>query len=125
MVLAYDFSNVSPATISGLPSGAADQSNGYISPWMDDRTVYVTLEPEPDGKHYKPVAYSVDRPRAGRYIKGRFGRGWGLSNLRFGIEAFYVQEGKGRSIEQLRNSGSLSAEIALAPWGQAALCELK
>ena len=55
----------------------------------------------------------------------RFARSWNGNDLRFGIEAFYVQEGTGKELERLRNSGQLSAEIAVTPWGQARLCGLE
>ncbi|MEX0977960.1 MAG: GDYXXLXY domain-containing protein, partial [Pirellulales bacterium] len=93
--------------------------------WWNDRAVYVSLEAEADGKHYRAGAMSVDRPTSGRYIKGKFSRGWGGNDLRFGIEALYVEEGEGRRLEQLRNTGQLSAEIALTPWGQAKLCGVR
>lgn len=48
----------------------------------------------------------------------RFARTWGGNDLRFGIEAWYVQEGTGKQIERLRNAGQLSAETAMTPWGQ-------
>ncbi len=126
VVLSYDFSRVPPGGIVGLPEPprwrpGARQSDS----WLEDRTVFASLEPEPDGKHYRAGEISVNRPASGRYLKGKFSRSpWG-NELHFGIEAYYVQEGEGRALENLRNSNRLSAEIALAPWGQATLSALK
>ena len=44
--------------------------------------------------------------------------------VKFGIEAFYVQEGTGGEWERLRNARRLAAEVALAPWGKAKLRRL-
>lgn len=82
--------------------------------------VYVILEPEEDGQHWHAVKATLSRPWEGTYLAGRTdGRG-----VRFGIEAYYVREGTGRELEIARNRGRLSAEVAVAPWGQAALRRL-
>jgi uncharacterized membrane-anchored protein len=122
VVLSYDFSRTPPGGIAGVPPGLAPQTEfGSYDSWWDDRTVYVSLEPEADGQHYRAAAISVDRPASGLYLKGKFARGWGGNDLHFGIEALYVEEGEGLRLEQLRNANNLSAEIALTPWGQAKL----
>jgi uncharacterized membrane-anchored protein len=126
VVLAYDFSRVPAGGIAGAPASANSQHQfAPYGTWWDDRPVYVSLEPQADGKHYRAATISVDRPTSGRYIKGKFARGWGAGDLHFGIEALYVEEGEGRRLEQLRNAGQLSAEIALTPWGQAKLCGVR
>lgn len=125
VILAYDFSRVPPAGISGAPAVPSWRRGYSGDSWLEDRTVYVSLEPESDGLHYRAGKFSVERPKSGRYIKGRYAPSWGGNQLKFGIEAFYVQEGTGKVLEQLRNSHQLSAEIALTPWGQATLCVLK
>jgi uncharacterized membrane-anchored protein len=90
---------------------------------MADRQVYVSLELEADGKHWHAVRASLQRPKVGKYICGRYtGEYW--QPIRFGIEAYYVQEGKGQNWNKLQNANKLSAEIALAPWGQAKLRRL-
>ena len=94
--------------------------------WTDamlNRPVYVTLEPDADGKHWHVGKTSLQCPADGKYIRGRY-TGDYRQPVQFGIEAYYVQEGKGMEWERLRNSRKLSAEIALAPWGQAKLRKL-
>jgi uncharacterized membrane-anchored protein len=125
VILAYDFSRVPPGGIRGAPTAPSWRRGFSSDSWLKDRTVYVSLEPESDGLHYRAGEISVDRPKSGRYIKGRYANSWGGNQLQFGIEAFYVQEGTGKVLEKLRNANQLSAEIALAPWGQATLCALK
>ncbi len=115
VTLAYEFSRLPPGGIAGVPRGAP-----YSHPGQG-QTVYVTLVPEPDGKHWKPSTYSLTRPPSGRYLRGKiedFGR------LEFGIESYYVQEGKGRQYEDAVRNRRLSAEISVAPDGQAALKRL-
>ena len=34
--------------------------------WLEDRTVYVSLEPDSDGVHYRGGQVSLDRPKSGR-----------------------------------------------------------
>ena len=127
VILSYDFSSVPPSGIVGAPRTFETASEVWDrDPRMADRTVYVALVPEPDGKHYRSSHVSIERPAQGRYIRGKYSGDWSARNrLQFGIEAFYVQEGKGLAFEQARNQGQLSAEIALTPWGQAKLCGLK
>ncbi len=125
VVLAYDFSQLPPGGIAGAPQQPGWRNDYRRDSAWEDRAVYVSLEPEADGKHYQASSYSLERPTSGPYLKGRFAPGWNGNSLLFGIEAFYVQEGQGRVLEQLRNQGQLSAEIALAPWGQAVLCDVR
>jgi uncharacterized membrane-anchored protein len=127
VILSYDFSRMPPAGIAGVPNPPAWRStyrDEYA--WLEDRAVYVSLEPEADGEHYRAGKFSVDRPASGLYLKGKFSRSASFGNpLQFGIEAFYVEEGQGRLLEEQRNARQLSAEVAVAPWGQATLCALK
>jgi uncharacterized membrane-anchored protein len=84
--------------------------------------VYVTLEPEADGRHYRAGKASMQRPAAGTYIKGQYGDDWRPGgSLRFGIESFYVPEGTGRKYEEAQRDRRLWAEVAVTPWGQATL----
>jgi uncharacterized membrane-anchored protein len=109
VILRYDFSGMWPQG-----SGSWDESKAGAE-------IFVTLEPEPDGKHWRGVSASWERPSSGRYIRGRVVNSW---SHEFGIEAFYVQEGQGKEYEQARNANRLSAEIALTPDGTASLKRL-
>jgi uncharacterized membrane-anchored protein len=124
VVLSYDFSRLQ-AGMAGLPVRPSWQRPAADDAWLEDRTVYVSLEPDADGKHYVGAGVSFERPTKGRYLKGKVARSWDGNDLHFGIEAFYVEEGHGKSLEQLRNASQLSAEIALTSWGQGTLCSLK
>lgn len=94
------------------------------SPWNrnnqhDGATVYVPLEKEADG-HWTGKEAMLTKPSGVKYVKGKVTADY-RQPLKFGIEAYYVQEGRGKELEQMRNERKLSAEIALAPWGQAKL----
>ena len=118
VVLGYAFSQVASAGIAGLPQATLQRGT---RDWQG-RTVYVSLVPEADGRHWRAEKIGVDRPAAGRYILGRIAA---PGRLEFGIEAFYVQEGMGRAYEQAARERRLSAEVALTSGGQAALRGLR
>jgi uncharacterized membrane-anchored protein len=62
------------------------------------------------------------KPAAGPFLKGQMER---YGALKFGIEAYYVQEGTGRRYEQAIRDRKLSAELAVTSGGQAALRGLR
>lgn len=108
VILRYDIHNMTPT--GTLELGAP---------------VYVALEPEDDGRHWRGLTASSTRPTTGDYLVGRSdSTRWGSPRVQFGIEAFYVQEGKGLAWEEAARQGNLTAEIAVAPWGQAKLRRL-
>jgi len=106
VTLGYEFSRLS--AVPGYSQYGDQQS----------RTVYVTLEPEKDGKHWRPTRFSLDQPTAGRFIRGTT---IGRDRAEFGIESFYVQEGKGLKYEEAARRRELSAVVSLSPDGHAAL----
>jgi uncharacterized membrane-anchored protein len=118
VTLSYAFSRVPPQGIEGMPRDA----------WMNDpgkwegRTVYVSLVPEPDGKHWTAEKFSFFRPATGKYLRGTLLRG---GQLEFGIESYFVQEGKGYDYENAVRTRQLSAELAVTSEGQAAVRSLK
>ena len=85
--------------------------------------MYVTLVPEPDGHHYRGGAVSITPPPAG--VKSIRGTLRDRSRIEFGIESYFVQEGKGKDYEDAIRSRRLSAEVALTPDGRAALRGLR
>lgn len=112
VILSYEISRVPPGGIPGLVE------SGPLGP-SQDATVYVTLVPEPDGQHYRGGPVGLTPPAGSqKYIRGtvrdRF-------RIEFGIESYFVQEGRGKPYEDAIRNRGLSARIALAPDGQAAL----
>jgi uncharacterized membrane-anchored protein len=65
---------------------------------------------------------TVVKPATGAFLKGHMER---YGSLKFGIEAYYVQEGTGRKYEQAIRNRQLTAELAITSGGQAALRGLK
>ena len=84
--------------------------------------MYVSLVPDADGRHWRADQVSISRPQSGRYLRGRIAAS---GRLEFGIEAYYVQEGKGRAYEEAIRTKRLSAEVALTSDGTAALRALR
>jgi len=118
VVLSYAFSVPAGGAVEGL---TRDLATGTRRGW-EGRTVYVLLVPEPDGIHWQAERISLQPPAGGKYIRGR---AVGDNRLEFGIEAFCVQEGMGRTYERAAQEKRLSAEIALTSSGHAALRGLR
>jgi uncharacterized membrane-anchored protein len=113
VTLAYDINRIPAGRVAGMGTLSRDQWAG--------RTVYVELEPEPGGRHYRGGSASIAQPAEGRFIRGTLtGPNW----IEFGIESFFVQEGKGKEYEQAIRNRKLSAEIALTPDGRGAVRRL-
>ncbi|MFM2093330.1 MAG: hypothetical protein RIS70_454 [Planctomycetota bacterium] len=85
------------------------------------KPVYVPLTLEPDGKHWHGMYVTTSKPVSGKYLRGHMDTRW---RCEFGIETFFVQEGKGRAYEEASRTGHLSAEISLQPNGRAMLKSL-
>jgi uncharacterized membrane-anchored protein len=117
VILSYDFSRVSSESIEGL-------SEHERRSWkkLEGRPVYVQLVPDSVPGHMRAEKVTVMKPAAGPFIKGQMER---YGALKFGIEAYYVQEGTGRVYEQAIRDRKLSAELAVSPSGQAALRGLR
>jgi uncharacterized membrane-anchored protein len=115
VTLAYECSRIPAQGIAGL---RGYQNYDYRD--VQGQTVYVTLAPESDGKHWRPEKYSTERPRQGMYLRGQI-QGW---QIQYGIESFYVQEGKGHDYENAVRNRKLSAKISVTPDGEAVLRDL-
>jgi len=117
VVLSYDFSRFDPATIAGIPSSAP---HDLSDPKWQGKEVYITLKQA--GDHYEAGARTTKLPASGPYLCGRMNGGW-PNNVECGIEAFYVQEGEGRRLENLIRQKKILAEVAV--WhGKAKLVRL-
>lgn len=135
--LNYDLSSLSQELWSeALRDSLQDKSRGARS--LREQTLYVTLQREADGL---AAASGVDLqpPAAGAlFIRGvqQYGR-WGgrqeklpkvLNNIRYGIESYYVEQGKGMELELGRPEGlegnmrvPLEIEVAIGKRGDAVI----
>ena len=86
-----------------------------VSDFEEGDTVYVGLKVE-DGYAASTDVYKD--PPEGLFIKGTVRKGFGGSNVEYGIESYFVPEGKGRDIEGNRN---LEGKVAIDKFGNAVL----
>ncbi len=107
VILSYEFSR--------LPGWLEGQTKNED---LRDRPIYVSLSKELDGKHWRAGQTSLKKPAKGPFLKGNLNQR-GL--IEFGIEQYFLQEGKGREYEEAVRSRRLSAEIAITPEGAAAM----
>lgn len=106
VILSYDFSRPPPHLFNANNLDTRHQP------------IYVSLEPEGDGKHWRASQFSRNKPAKGPFLRGTMNQR-GL--LEFGIEQFSVQEGKGLAYEDAARSRLLSSEIAITSEGAAAM----
>lgn len=115
VVLDYDFNRLPLSSVLGAPAAAG---NGGSYRDMEGRNVFVTLKPQ--GDHYVTDSLSIRQPESGPYLRGKVAN---YHRIECGIEAFYVQEGEGRRLENLIRQRRVLAEVAV--WhGQAKLVRL-
>lgn len=114
VILNYNFNNMS------VTNGEVQTSPWDRSQSREDQAIYVALVKDGDGNHWSATDATLTRPTTGKFLKGRITSDY-RQPLKFGIEAYYVQEGQGKVLEDIRNARKLNAEIAVAPWGQAKL----
>ena len=110
VILAYELSRVPPQGIPGVQS-SDDQG----------QTVYVSIVPEEDGKHWRASQFSLQKPSTGKFLRGQI-NGW--NQIEFGIESYFVQEGEGLKYERAVRSQNLSAEVTIDRNGNAVLKRL-
>jgi uncharacterized membrane-anchored protein len=124
VVLGYDITQLQAGPLQNQPSGARTP------------LVYVKIAPNRDGVyealsvHAVPVA--VASPEA--LIRGRivYGASCGSKRdtfcekltVRYNLESYFVPEGEGRKLEDIRNKGKLSVVAAVLPSGRAAIKRL-
>lgn len=92
-----------------------------------DTPIYLPLSKGTDGvASFGEPTFTA--PTSGAFLLTRRGYGawgWNNSDVRAGIESFYIKEGTGAKWEKLRNQSRLLAEIAVLPNGKAGLVALK
>ncbi len=128
VVLSYDLSRIHSGRVLG------------DDVFVNDQTVYVTIEQDASGA-WKPVAMHETPPAAGTFLRGTVVRWAEVSaepgddcsasngncagyDIDYNIEKFFVPEGTGREIENLRNDQRVAVDVAVAGNGQAALKRL-
>ena len=116
VTLSYAFSRVPVDSVQGLSSAERGRRK-----W-EGRTVYVPLVPDTNRVHWRAEKVTVVRPASGPFLKGQMSS---HGSLKFGIEAYYLQEGTGLRYEQAIRDRHLSAELAVTSSGQAALKGLR
>ena len=117
VTLTYGFSRLPANAIPALPDAHANESAR-----LQGRTIYMQLIPETDGEHYRGGTYSLTPPSEGLFLRGTVS-GWNMIN--FGIDRYFVQAGSGHTYEDAVRSRHLWAQVAVAPYGQAAVTGLK
>ncbi len=127
VVLSYDFSRIHSGRVR------VDQQ------FYTDDTVYVTIAEE--GERWKATAIDAKRPSEGVFLRGTVVRWSNVSaeagddcretgnqcsgyDIDFNIEKFFVPEGTGLEIENIRNDQRVSVDVAVASDGRAALKRL-
>lgn len=123
VVLSYDISRIETKDTPADPN---------IN-WGD--TVYVGIDDGADG--WRATALRRERPESGTFIRGTITGVTGESGgecppilgcqtytVDYNLEQFFVPEGTGREIENLRNDQRVSVDVALADDGRAALKRL-
>ena len=114
IILGYEFSRL-PEDIALLDERIKSYktSNNFNQKSID---VYVTLKFNLKEDVYKGIFFGSTPPTKGRYLRGKLNSN---NRIEFGIESFYLQEGKGRIYEQAIREKKLVAEVYLAPDGSA------
>ena len=123
VILSYDISRIDTREASAAPD---------IN-WGD--TVYVTIEDGAEG--WQATAIGREAPDSGTFLRGTVASvsndsggdcppilGCQTYDVDYNLEQFFVPEGTGREIENLRNDQRVSVDIALADDGRAALKRL-
>jgi uncharacterized membrane-anchored protein len=99
--LSYEISTIGPRYLRAGLKGYPGDTYVTNRQWRD-RRVYVSLDLKEDG--LAELEYASDkRPPSGLFVQGRLERSWGkVLTVRYGLEAYFVQQGKGLEIERNR-----------------------
>lgn len=119
VVLSYALSRLETAQLAGDDD------------FSDGEPIYVSLEKAESG--WAPVAVHHKKARDGLYLRGQInGSSQGAActepcqtlEVEYGLEQFFVPEGEGRALEELRNGERLEVDVAVSTSGQAVLKRL-
>ena len=125
VILGYDFARITSKEAKLLYAQLGDPDGEDVRENLPaDTTVFLPLVKKTNGE-WTGAEPTLVRPNSGLYLQGLTSHNWGEGNqLRFGIEAYYVEEGKGAAWEKLRNTGLLKVTIAVLPNGKAGLVSI-
>lgn len=136
VTLAYDISTIPAAKIGPALKAELDALNehdGRRRSLNREIELYVHLETDPESDVARIGLTDLVPPASGLFIKGRvrayLGQGQGgLTGVKYGIDAFFVEQGKGRELERGAPEGTpenirvpLEMQIALGQDGTAVL----
>jgi len=114
IILGYEFSRLSDDVLLLDETIKSYKINQHSNQKSID--VYVTLKFNIKEDIYKGIFFASTPPTKGRYLRGKLNSN---NQITFGIESFYLQEGKGKIYEQAIREKKLVAEVYLAPDGSA------
>ena len=119
--LNYDISRVPRA----LCRGRLAATNETFETRPRDTQVYAALR-ENEYRQGELVSLSLERPADGLFLRGRTEHSWGGNlQVRYGLEAFFMEQGKGLELEQGRSRDGiqvpLEMKVAVSPGGLAVL----
>ena len=107
--LNYDFSRVPRE----LFRGELASTNSNFEKVPADTRVYASLREDEDGVA-RLVSLGLERPRDGLYMRGRTQRFSGQDlQVRYGLEAWFLEQGKGREIEAGRNREGIQVPLEM------------
>ncbi len=119
------------ASIVPLARASADIAE-HVKKYAYGETVYAALETG-EGGLAEVTGLSTTRPASGIFIKGRLAQAWRFgiaapetAAVEYGIEAYYLQEGKGVEVEKQRGTRTaiqtpLEMEVAIGGDGTAVI----
>ena len=114
IILGYEFSRL-PEDIALLDEKIKSYKTN-INVNQKSIDVYVALKFNLKEDVYKGIFFGSTPPTKGRYLMGKLNPS---NRIEFGIESFYLQQGKGRIYEQAIREKKLVAEVYLSPDGSA------
>ena len=119
--LTYEISRVPRS----LCRGRLAATNETFETLPRDTKVYAALRENEHGQG-ELVALSLEPPADGLYLRGRTEHSWGGNlQVRYGLEAFFMEQGKGLELEKGRSRDGiqvpLEMKVAVSPGGLAVL----